>query len=208
MNVCVFSHCTRKAIARGFCKTHHRKLRKDGTLPLLPIRRTCFTPDCGKKHEAKGYCHTCYAREIRNKTPHAIAYRKQYTKTVAAQQSYLKYARSSRGKQMRKKYASSPRRLEWFKKWRETPKAKLIAINTQHKRRAQKSATDITAKWLMELRTTTDTCGICGDKLGEFAHLDHIIPLNVGGGHLKTNVRYVHPHCNIRRPKDGSDIAA
>ena len=39
-------------------------------------------------------------------------------------------------------------------------------------------------------------------------HLDHIIPLNpkASGTHTTDNVRFICLKCNLKRPKDGSDI--
>jgi hypothetical protein len=45
----------------------------------------------------------------------------------------------------------------------------------------------------------------CGESLkASNRHLDHILPLCVGGKHLKINVRYLCGLCNCRRPRDGS----
>lgn len=49
-------------------------------------------------------------------------------------------------------------------------------------------------------------CQICGiGPLGRF-HLDHWIPLNMGGETCEGNLRITCPKCNLSRPKDGSDL--
>ena len=67
---------------------------------------------------------------------------------------------------------------------------------------------NISTKYLLELKSNTTHCEICGRKFkaDDIKHLDHIIPLNIGGLHIKSNVRYVHAKCNLQRPKNGSDI--
>jgi 5-methylcytosine-specific restriction endonuclease McrA len=37
-------------------------------------------------------------------------------------------------------------------------------------------------------------------------HLDHIIPVVMGGTHTMGNVRIICRTCNLSRPKDGSDL--
>jgi hypothetical protein len=85
--------------------------------------------------------------------------------------------------------------------------------NNAHKRREiiENSNTDVDKKFLRELKKTTLYCKICGVNLVETLgpnqyNLDHIIPINIGGSHIKSNIRYICRKCNRARPKDGSDI--
>lgn len=42
------------------------------------------------------------------------------------------------------------------------------------------------------------SCGMCGDTLeGTSIHIDHIIPVALGGANTLTNVRLTHSKCNI-----------
>lgn len=89
----------------------------------------------------------------------------------------------------------------------------LQKINSNHKRRAKYKHTDITKKWLKELYDNANICPICNKKMDNDSRkypngksLDHILPLNVGGLHIKDNVRITCFKCNQSRPKDGSDI--
>jgi hypothetical protein len=38
-------------------------------------------------------------------------------------------------------------------------------------------------------------------------HIDHIIPITIGGTHTHGNVRVICATCNLTRPNDGSDLA-
>ena len=62
------------------------------------------------------------------------------------------------------------------------------------------------------MRRKARKCPLCGDRLTgkrgmpKSKHLDHIIPICVGGTHTHGNVRIICADCNLRRPKDGSDV--
>ncbi|MBK7447847.1 MAG: HNH endonuclease, partial [Ignavibacteria bacterium] len=65
--------------------------------------------------------------------------------------------------------------------------------------------TDIDSKWLKKLYEDTNICEVCNRKMKDKS-IDHILPLNVGGLHIKSNVRIICLKCNLQRPKNGSDI--
>lgn len=77
-----------------------------------------------------------------------------------------------------------------------------------------KKGSDITVEWLTDLYNSIVYCPLCGNEMSNNGnepngkHLDHIIPKNkkCGGKHMKDNVRIICKTCNIRRPKDGSDL--
>lgn len=99
---------------------------------------------------------------------------------------------------------------EWFKEYEKDPRRVLTRSVSRAKRRSKikEFDTDITAEFLTNLWEETNTCEICGKELNDKkkAHLDHTIPLSVGGEHMTYNVRYVCADCNLTRPKDGRDL--
>ncbi|MBK9404822.1 MAG: HNH endonuclease [Ignavibacteria bacterium] len=80
-----------------------------------------------------------------------------------------------------------------------------VKINSDHKRRLKMKFTDIDSKWLKQLYEDTIICEVCNRKMKDKS-IDHILPLNVGGLHIKSNVRIICLKCNLQRPKNGSDI--
>ena len=99
------------------------------------------------------------------------------------------------------------------KKWRSTENGKISRRLSNLKRRLKTEHTDITRSWVLNLKMSADFCPLCktemvddGQVYPNGKHLDHIIPVNIGGKHIKSNVRYVCYKCNISRPKDGSDL--
>jgi len=57
-----------------------------------------------------------------------------------------------------------------------------------------------------EMKASAQTCAMCKTRLNDEKHLDHIVPLAMGGTHTKANVRVVCKPCNLGRPKDGRDV--
>ena len=79
--------------------------------------------------------------------------------------------------------------------------------NKNHtRRRAMEKVTDTTAKWELGFRSKAKRCAICNELLGAARHIDHIIPINVGGTHMRANLRMTCPTCNGQRPHDGRDV--
>jgi len=107
------------------------------------------------------------------------------------------------GREYYKKNAEKERLRK--KEYRKTDTWKAIMANVLHKRRTVMKQTDITTKFMKRLFADTIICEICNKKIKRKS-LDHIVPINVGGLHIQSNVRVVCLRCNCKRPKDGSDI--
>jgi len=106
-------------------------------------------------------------------------------------------------------------RLNAHKKWLATPNGKQRKYTSNRLRLMRKKAasmyTDITVNYILDLKKKIKNCSTCNVILGSKAgdtqrNLDHIIPLGVGGLHVKNNVRYLCRKCNLARPKDGTDL--
>lgn len=77
------------------------------------------------------------------------------------------------------------------------------------RRRAKTRVTDLTAARIAELKRKAKVCAMCGETLSSEMserHLEHIWPLTCGGTHTEDNVRITCGPCNLKRPKDGSDV--
>jgi 5-methylcytosine-specific restriction endonuclease McrA len=85
-----------------------------------------------------------------------------------------------------------------------------VRRNNRHSYRARLKAaranTDVTPRFIAQLRRRTTHCELCLTSLGPDAHLDHIVPLAIGGTHTRDNLRFLCPTCNCSRPIDGSDV--
>lgn len=150
------------------------------------------------------------------------AYIKEYRKTPqykSIKKAYMKkYRQTPQYKAAQEVYMKSYVRTDQFKtylkKYKKTEKGKFASSNAYHRRRSTMKNTDITSKWLQDLKHSSINCPLCGDVMNEVYHdpksknLDHIVPLNkkCGGLHMMNNVRYICQDCNLTRPRDGSDI--
>ncbi len=89
-------------------------------------------------------------------------------------------------------------------------RAKTRAKN--HQRRMAGRTSDITAAYERRLRAKARRCPLCSVRLTNrpdlpnSKHLDHIVPVVIGGTNTIGNVRIICRTCNLTRPKDGSDL--
>lgn len=94
---------------------------------------------------------------------------------------------------------------------REAESARMKAKT--HTRRLTKQAhSDLTPTRAAEIKHLATICAHCEATLTDtpgprHKHLDHIVPLGVGGSHTEANVRVLCRTCNLSRPQDGSDLA-
>ena len=104
------------------------------------------------------------------------------------------------------------RKLDKVSQYAKTDKGRAVRRNTKYKRKLKLIETDITSEWLVNLYRETEFCCLCLSRLSNNGmdlkgkQLDHIMPLNVDGGHKKNNVRVICRECNQSRVRDGSDI--
>jgi len=162
------------------------------------------------QEERRAYDKDYYKKNSEKRKAVAKAWIVENREKYESQKKLYREKNKSKIKKRQKLYSEkNPEKCYFYvKTWRENnpESSKIIMINDNSKRRARTKQTDITTKYLLELKSKTSHCEICGKKLKDNIHLDHIIPLNVGGLHIKSNIRYVHAKCNLQRPKNGSDI--
>ena len=55
--------------------------------------------------------------------------------------------------------------------------------------------------WLFQVQR--GKCAICGQSLGKQTHIDHNVPLALGGVNARSNLQLTHPGCNLaKRARD------
>ena len=87
-------------------------------------------------------------------------------------------------------------------KYRASPEYRAINQNCMARRKRRISSNSGTlsrgiAKRLMV--SQKGECACCGAKLGDDYHLDHIIPLALGGAHEDSNIQLLHSRCNLQK---------
>jgi len=147
-------------------------------------------------------------KEQVNKTK-KICYEKNKEQYLEHQKEYYKENKEEKKKKSREYYHSHrEQEKKRIKEKRARGEYYFIDFNHRHKRRAQCNETDITPKWLKQLKKDSIYCPLCGKIMIETKvyhpdqkQLDHIIQLWEGGKHMMNNVRYACADCNNRRPK-------
>lgn len=87
-------------------------------------------------------------------------------------------------------------------KYRARPEYRAIDQNNQIKRRARiaSSAGSLSSGIVEKLiLAQKGKCACCGEILGADYHLDHIIPLLLGGKHEDSNIQLLHALCNLQK---------
>jgi len=129
--------------------------------------------------------------------------RAEYIKThadrIAAQMKEYRQSNASKIVEYRKKYNqnNASKLVEYRKAYFQTPIGKAAKKNSNHKRRSITKQGDVTTQQLLELQQNAKACYWCGISLkGKKVHVDHYVPLKLGGEHALNNLVVSCSHCN------------
>lgn len=86
-------------------------------------------------------------------------------------------------------------------RYRSKPGYRAIDLNNQSKRRIRTSDGGRLSKNIVEslLSSQRGKCACCGLPLGRDFHIDHIMPLALGGKNIDSNVQLLRSTCNLRK---------
>ena len=108
-----------------------------------------------------------------------------------------------RSRAIKKKWSDAnwEERKATIKEWKASNKSKL-RIYSQNRRKLARSggtklSTDIASRLLVLQR---GQCAICRISMTKY-HLDHIVPIALGGPHVDENIQLLCPSCNLRKAK-------
>lgn len=153
---------------------------------------TAQCKDCQKANAQKSYAHNKHKR----------TYKKYYQEHKEAKQEQSRKYYLEHKDEMRIKHA----------KYRNTPKGRK-AMQKAHAKRAELLKAHTGIPYTRELVIDRDShggtepiCYLCGKPITGTIHLDHVIPVVMGGIDCFTNVACVHDTCNLSKSKDGREI--
>lgn len=167
---------------------------------------------------ARGPCRKCGASE-RNYRGDCMPCKRAYAKAwiqnnpekrKARQQAWYKKSKDRIKEKARIWHENNPEKTkEAAARWRKRnpEKRKAIALRTAHKRRA---APGVLSKDIVEIlmEKQASLCACCGASLAGGFHLDHIMPIALGGTNTDDNVQLLTPRCNLRKGMKHPDIYA
>ena len=154
--------------------------------------------DCKECARIRSRAYNSANREkVREK--HAIYYKNNIEK----RKKYIQENREKILEQLKEYYKShKDSKIEYTKRHKEENRIKYrLYENTRRSRKANSDGSlsqNIAAK-LMLLQQ--NKCAICKKQLGNDYHIDHIMPLSLGGANTDDNVQLLHSSCNLKKHK-------
>jgi 5-methylcytosine-specific restriction endonuclease McrA len=143
-------------------------------------------------------CTRIYRRAWRAR-PETIAHRRAYMADYLARKPPDR-KEYHRARNARPEIKARRLELERLNALSRTPERKRKRRLAEAHRRAIKHAATIgkiTIEDIQEIyKLQKGRCAICGKKLGNRFHLDHIKPIARGGEHTRRNLQLTHPKCN------------
>ena len=169
-----------------------------------------FNRNKGSKTNTTGNCKACQkesAKKSYKKTKKKRNYKKYYEENKEVKQE------AARRYYAKNKEAMDAKHREYV----ASKKGKAVMAKAHAKRRAT-IANNKGIPYTREMVIDRDMrggkypiCSICGEPIyetGKDLHLDHVVPLLIGGFDCFTNIGCTHAKCNLEKKKDGSDVTA
>lgn len=204
IKLCRVSDCARKSKARGFCALHADRFKKYGD-PLGEFKVACKCVVCGVEWESKKPGKTCSVR-----CASRLRDRVSPTKTcLVCGVNFPTHWTTQTCSPECKRQRELVRLRTWNQSQRETNPDYLARRRVaQQRRRARVRAVSVEDFTFNEIADRDRwTCGICGgpvdprlswpDQMSQ--SLDHVVPIAVGGRHVRENVQLAHLVCNMRK---------
>lgn len=220
---CSIDECEKSVLARGWCGTHYRRWQSTGSTETTRfIKRPCSIEGCEKVSEKRTWCAAHYRRwRLTGST--GAAEIKQFKKPIVDGRRECSVclewtpiegfnAASHLGSlDHRCRECQRAVNAKWREAnpayWQEWQKANPQETRDIANRRRAKKVSGEYEKIDRGAVFERDNfeCHICSEPIpmdAKFPHplsptLDHVIPLNKGGGHLYSNLAAAHFRCNV-----------
>ena len=136
-------------------------------------------------------------------------YDKSDKRKLVNARSRARYFKTEKGKACRKKYLDSDkgraRTRECLRRFRKTDKGKVNTKMSNANRRARRTATKLTYTENQLIKQYYNHSVRLKNKLGIEFHVDHIVPLSLGGLHHPSNLQVVPAVWNMRKHNNNTD---
>ena len=163
----------------------------------------CGSPD---KYWAKGMCVSCYRKALYKENAEFRAHcieraNQRYVskrKDVLAQVKKYKVEHPEVSKREYQKHRD--KYIQRAAAWKKTVAGRAAQKNDNARRRAGDHAAERQAALLNNwIRYGAYRCECCKEVTGEKYHIDHIVPVSLGGSNEKANLQLLCPACNMEK---------
>lgn len=117
--------------------------------------------------------------------------------------SLASYERNRQSIKLRlaEKYAENPNKyLAATNEWKKNNKDKRAIHNQNRRSRIRKAGGSLSNELIRTLLSKQSfKCACCGKSLEDGFHIDHILPLALGGKNEDTNIQLLTPKCNLQK---------
>lgn len=177
---CLVRQCQAGAVAHGLCNAHYKKQRKYGDPLASSPRQSCAWQGCDKKvvisRSVSGLCELHAMYQWKRDNPDRVN-------------------ASSR----RYNDRNPDKKAAWQDKYRKANLA-YFADRSAARHARKKAQFKEHVKRSVVFERDCGICGICGLAVDpKNWHLDHVVPLALGGEHSYANTQVTHPVCNLRK---------
>lgn len=176
--------------------------------------RKCSEPDCDRKHYGRGLCRRHWQRaylaanpDLRQQRAEARSAHREANpeRTAAYNRAYYAANREREAERCREWRQANPERhrtnaVRWQQ---ENPEKARAQWSRKHARRyaAMRATADGPVDYAAVVERHGMWCYLCEQDIDTLAdlHLDHVIPLALGGPHTEANLRPTHARCNQKK---------
>ena len=120
----------------------------------------------------------------------------------------IKWSSTDKGKEYHRNYRASDKRVKVLQKYNSSEKAKVTNRNKCAKRRAKTSKSEVKLKPYQNkiIKNFYEHSVRLKNKLGIEFHVDHIVPLSLGGLHHPSNLQVVPARWNVRKNNTNTNL--
>lgn len=174
-----------------------------------PKKFYLFNRNSGHKQNVTGNCKECQKSTAK----------KSYTKNKHRRdyQKYYEEHKEAKREQGRKYYAENKEKVSAKQKeYRQSSRGKKV-MSKAHNKRKKLLNKNVGIPWTRDIVIDRDKCGgehaiciLCGKPIEDpkTIHMEHLIPIVLGGKNCFTNVGCAHDLCNLTKSKDAREITA
>jgi 5-methylcytosine-specific restriction endonuclease McrA len=190
---CNVSPCDRPVLAKGMCGKHYQRQAKHGDPRVVLVDyeqpKVCSVSGCGEPLSCKGLCGFHYRRKNAERLR---AYTADYRTWPGVAEKSRVYRIANRG-----------HRTAYQREWRrKNPEhERLLRNEAAYRRRCRLAGVsfELFSRDAIYVRDK-GLCAYCGLGLDPLNwHLDHVVPIVAGGGHVRSNVVASCPTCNLTK---------